>query len=91
MYGAACPVAVVARASRDDEVILRGTLTDIPDLVRAAGITRTAVIVIGVWSGTTSWSPAASVMTEPSVINWPDSGLAKPLNGQNVTGPPACT
>jgi precorrin-4/cobalt-precorrin-4 C11-methyltransferase len=46
-YGADCPVAVVARASRDDEVILRGTLADIADQVRAAGILRTAVIVVG--------------------------------------------
>src|SRR4051812_22116018 len=28
-YGADCPVAVVARASRPDELILRGTLADI--------------------------------------------------------------
>ncbi|MEU4409968.1 precorrin-4 C(11)-methyltransferase [Streptosporangium sp. NPDC023963] len=46
-YGADCPVAVVARASRDDEVILRGTLADIADQVRDAGILRTAVIVVG--------------------------------------------
>ncbi|GAA3508092.1 precorrin-4/cobalt-precorrin-4 C11-methyltransferase [Streptosporangium album] len=46
-YGADCPVAVVARASRDDEVILRGTLADIADKVRAAGVVRTAVIVVG--------------------------------------------
>jgi precorrin-4/cobalt-precorrin-4 C11-methyltransferase len=46
-YGADCPVAVVARASRDDEVILRGTLADIADQVSAAGILRTAVIVVG--------------------------------------------
>jgi precorrin-4/cobalt-precorrin-4 C11-methyltransferase len=46
-YGAGCPVAVVARASRDDEVILRGTLADIADQVRQAGIKRTAVIVVG--------------------------------------------
>ncbi|GGT01528.1 precorrin-4 C(11)-methyltransferase [Planobispora rosea] len=46
-YGADCPVAVVARASRDDEVVLRGTLADIADQVRAAGIVRTAVIVVG--------------------------------------------
>ncbi|AWS43291.1 precorrin-4 C(11)-methyltransferase [Streptosporangium subroseum] len=46
-YGADCPVAVVARASRDDEVILRGTLADIAGQVRAAGILRTAVIVVG--------------------------------------------
>ncbi|MFI6512540.1 precorrin-4 C(11)-methyltransferase [Streptosporangium sp. NPDC050855] len=46
-YGADCPVAVVARASRDDEVILRGTLDDIAEQVRRAGILRTAVIVVG--------------------------------------------
>ncbi|MET8046784.1 precorrin-4 C(11)-methyltransferase [Streptosporangium sp. NPDC005286] len=46
-YGADCPVAVVARASRDDEVILRGTLADIAERVRAARVLRTAVIVVG--------------------------------------------
>ncbi|TDD18058.1 precorrin-4 C(11)-methyltransferase [Kribbella turkmenica] len=46
-YGADCPVAVVARASRDDEVILRGTLADIADQVRSADIRRTAVIIVG--------------------------------------------
>ena len=46
-YGADCPVAVVARASRPDEVILRGTLADIAAQVQAAGIKRTAVIVVG--------------------------------------------
>ncbi|GAB1823324.1 precorrin-4 C(11)-methyltransferase [Herbidospora sp. RD11066] len=46
-YGADCPVAVVAYASRDDEVIIRGTLGDISDIVRAAGVKRTAVIIVG--------------------------------------------
>jgi precorrin-4/cobalt-precorrin-4 C11-methyltransferase len=46
-YGADCPVAVVARASRPDELIVRGTLTDIAALVKEAGIKRTAVIVVG--------------------------------------------
>jgi precorrin-4/cobalt-precorrin-4 C11-methyltransferase len=46
-YGPDCPVAVVARASRHDELIVRGTLADIADSVRAAGIVRTAVIVVG--------------------------------------------
>ncbi|MER7503774.1 precorrin-4 C(11)-methyltransferase [Nonomuraea pusilla] len=46
-YGADCPVAVVARASREDEVILRGTLADIAGRVREAGVRRTAVIVVG--------------------------------------------
>jgi precorrin-4/cobalt-precorrin-4 C11-methyltransferase len=46
-YGADCPVAVVARASRADEQIVRGTLSDIAAQVRTAGIRRTAVIVVG--------------------------------------------
>jgi precorrin-4/cobalt-precorrin-4 C11-methyltransferase len=46
-YGPDCPVAVVARASRPDEVILRGTLSDIAAQVKEAGIKRTAVIVVG--------------------------------------------
>ncbi|HWN33476.1 MAG TPA: precorrin-4 C(11)-methyltransferase, partial [Pseudonocardia sp.] len=46
-YGADCPVAVVARASRDDELVLRGTLADIAERVRAADVRRTAVIIVG--------------------------------------------
>lgn len=47
-YGPDCPVAVVAYASRADEVVLRGTLSDIAGQVSASGIRRTAVIVVGV-------------------------------------------
>ena len=46
-YGPECPVAVVAYAAREDEVVLRGTLADIADAVHAHGITRTAVIIVG--------------------------------------------
>lgn len=46
-YGADCPAAVVAYASRDDEVVLRGTLADIAGQVHEAGIRRTAVVVVG--------------------------------------------
>ncbi len=46
-YGADCPVAVVYRASWPDEVIVRGTLSDIRKKVRAAKITRTALILVG--------------------------------------------
>jgi precorrin-4/cobalt-precorrin-4 C11-methyltransferase len=46
-YGDQCPVAVVARASRPDELIVRGALGDIAARVKAAGIKRTAVIVVG--------------------------------------------
>jgi len=41
------PVAVVYRASRDDETVIEGTLGDIAEKVREAGIRRTATIIIG--------------------------------------------
>ncbi len=46
-YGADCPVAVVYRASWPDQVIVRGTLSDIRGKVREAKITRTALILVG--------------------------------------------
>ena len=46
-YGADCPVAVAYRVSWPDERIIRGTLADIRDKVRAAKITRTALILVG--------------------------------------------
>ncbi len=46
-YGANCPAAVVMQASSPHERILRGTLADIAAQVAAAGITRTALILVG--------------------------------------------
>ncbi|MFJ1754140.1 precorrin-4 C(11)-methyltransferase [Kitasatospora sp. NPDC088134] len=46
-YGPDCPAAVVAMASRPDELVLRGTLGDIAVQVKAAGVIRTAVIIVG--------------------------------------------
>jgi precorrin-4/cobalt-precorrin-4 C11-methyltransferase len=46
-YGPDCPVAVVAYASRPNEIILRGTLDGIAAQVHSAGIKRTAVIIVG--------------------------------------------
>ena len=46
-YGADCPVAVVYRASWPDERIITGTLADIAEKVRAAKITRTALVIVG--------------------------------------------
>ena len=46
-YGADCPVAVVADASRPDERIVRGTLGDIVAQLAAAPIERTALILVG--------------------------------------------
>jgi precorrin-4/cobalt-precorrin-4 C11-methyltransferase len=46
-YGGGCPAAVVARASWPDEVVLRCALGDLEARVRAHGIRRTAIIVVG--------------------------------------------
>ncbi len=47
LYGAACPVAIVTKASWPDERILRGTLGDIRQQVAADPIERTAIIFVG--------------------------------------------
>ena len=46
-YGKDCPVIVVYRATWPDEKIVRGTLADIRQKVRAEKITRTALILVG--------------------------------------------
>ncbi|MBQ0851354.1 MULTISPECIES: precorrin-4 C(11)-methyltransferase [Streptomyces] len=46
-YGADCPAAVVAYASRPDELVIRGRLDEIAGKVKEAGVLRTAVIMVG--------------------------------------------
>ncbi len=46
-YGPDCPVVVVYRASQPQEVVLRGTVSDIADAVAAAGFRSAAVILVG--------------------------------------------
>jgi precorrin-4/cobalt-precorrin-4 C11-methyltransferase len=47
LYGGACPVAIVVKASWADERIVRGTLGDIEARVVAEPIERTAIIFVG--------------------------------------------
>jgi precorrin-4/cobalt-precorrin-4 C11-methyltransferase len=47
ILGADAPVVVVYRVSWPDQQIIRGTLATIRDQVKAAGITRTALVLIG--------------------------------------------
>ncbi len=47
LYGEDCPVAVIYRASWPDEAVVDGTLADIRGKVKAAGFTRTALILVG--------------------------------------------
>ena len=46
-YGADCPVVVAYRVSWPDQMIICGTLADIRGRVKEAGITRTALILVG--------------------------------------------
>lgn len=46
-YGSQCPVAIVARASWPDEVVLRGTLASIEEQFAANPIERTALVLLG--------------------------------------------
>jgi precorrin-4/cobalt-precorrin-4 C11-methyltransferase len=46
-YGPACPAVVAYRVSWPDERLIYGTLGDIRDKVKKAGITRTALILVG--------------------------------------------
>lgn len=47
LYGAECPVVVAYRVGWPDQMIIRGTLSDIRKKVRAAKITRTAMVMVG--------------------------------------------
>ena len=47
LYGADCPVVVVYRVGWPDQRVIRGTLATIRDAVKAAKITRTALILVG--------------------------------------------
>jgi precorrin-4/cobalt-precorrin-4 C11-methyltransferase len=46
-YGGDCPAVVAYRVSWPDEMLISGTLDDIRDQTKAAGITRTALILVG--------------------------------------------
>ena len=47
LYGADCPVVVAYRVGWPDQTFLRGTLSDIRAKVRAAKLTRTALVFVG--------------------------------------------
>ena len=47
LYGADCPAVIAYRVTWPDELILRGRLSTIRDQAKAAGLTRTALILVG--------------------------------------------
>jgi len=46
-YGVDCPAVVAYRVSRPDQLLIRGTLADIRDKAKEAGVTRTALVLVG--------------------------------------------
>ncbi|OPX60333.1 MAG: Uroporphyrinogen-III C-methyltransferase [Methanobacterium sp. PtaB.Bin024] len=57
-YDPDTPVAVVQKASWDDEKVVRGTLDNIAGKVAEAGIKKTAIIVVGDVLGTSRVTPS---------------------------------
>jgi len=62
IYGADCPIAIVARASWPDERIITGTLADIAAKLAAAPIERTALVFVG-------WAIAAEGFRESALYD----------------------
>ena len=58
-YGADCPVVVAYRVSWPDEQFIHGTLSTIAAKVRAAKITRTALVLVGHVLGHTTFRDSA--------------------------------
>ncbi len=58
-YGEDCPVVIAYRVSWPDQLILRGELATIRDEVKAAGITRTALILVGPVLGASGYRDSA--------------------------------
>ena len=46
-YGPDCPAALVYHASWPDEQVVRGTLADVGQQIQAAGLTKTAIFLVG--------------------------------------------
>ena len=65
-YGGDCPVVVAYRVSWPDQQLIRGTLGDIRERVKAAHITRTALVLVGAALGSSSTAAADSRLYAPN-------------------------
>ena len=63
-YGAACPVAIVVRATWPDERVIRGTLADIQEKLAAEPAERTALILVGPGLGAEDFRESALYSAE---------------------------
>lgn len=57
-YSPSTPIAVVEKASWPEQRAIRGTLADIAEKVREAGITKTAMILVGDFLGVEDYTPS---------------------------------
>jgi len=73
LYGADCPVSIVANASWPNERIVRGTLATIEDIVASDPIERTAIVFVG-------RSLSADVLRESALY---DAGYQRRFRGRN--------
>ena len=64
-YGGDCPVVVAYRVSWPDQQLIRGTLGDIRERVKAAQITRTALVLVGAALGSASTTAVESRLYAP--------------------------
>ena len=65
-YGADCPAVVAYRVSWPDQQLIRGALGDIRELVKAAKITRTALVLVGPALGPASTNSPESRLYAPA-------------------------
>ena len=59
LYGADCPVAIVARATWPDQLVLRGTLATISEQLATNPVERTALVLVGPALGTQDFRESA--------------------------------
>ena len=97
LYGVDCPVAVVHRVSWPDESIVIGTLGTIRAKVKAAGYTRTALILVGRALGDARFADSRlyaadhshllrAVSPKPSSSRPPRAKPAPPRRSASATG-----
>ncbi|MEM6635518.1 MAG: precorrin-4 C(11)-methyltransferase [Pseudomonadota bacterium] len=76
-YGPDCPVIVAYRVGWPDQTFLRGTLSDIREKVRAAKLTRTALILIG-------WVFDAAEFPDSALYDATRPHVLRPVKGKKV-------
>jgi precorrin-4/cobalt-precorrin-4 C11-methyltransferase len=86
-YGADCPAVVAYRVSWPDERLIRGTLATIRDAVKAARITRTALILVG-WALAGGGSDSRLYAADHHHVLRPRRGQGQRLTSASSSRPP---